>query len=169
VHNYDLWRFAQIAISIPDPCKGLTSDRMHDQWNNAYKLARGSRLTSLTISYISYTRSAAYKSVRGSRLTSLTISYTFHIRSIVYKKQGALDRRSIQLLLLLTYASQRTKSKWLPIDALYSFYYFQHTHRRVQKVRGSLGMRFRFSIWLTKFSKVFAAQQISPSMVWLDP
>jgi hypothetical protein len=44
-----------------------------------YKSARGSRLTSLTISY---TRSTTYKSVRDSRWAYLTISYT---RSTTYK------------------------------------------------------------------------------------
>jgi hypothetical protein len=44
-----------------------------------------------------------------------------------------------------------------------------NAHHRVQKVRGSIGMCFRFSIWLTKFFKKIIAQQISSSMVWLDP
>jgi glutamate/tyrosine decarboxylase-like PLP-dependent enzyme len=40
----------------------------------------------------------------------------------------------------------RTKSKDLPIDAPYNFYYFQHAHRRIQKAMDYLGMCSRFSI-----------------------
>jgi hypothetical protein len=40
---------------------------------------------------------------------------------------------------------------------------------RVQKARGYIGMCFEFIILLIKFSKVFAAQQVSSSMVWLYP
>jgi hypothetical protein len=115
-----------------------------------YKSARGFRLTSWTISY---THSATYKSVRGSRLTSLIIFYTFYTCIAAYKKQGAPDRCYIQLLLLSTRASLRTKSKWLQIDAPYIFYYFQHVHRRVQKARDSIGIYSIFSIWLTTFLK----------------
>jgi hypothetical protein len=74
-----------------------------------------------------------------------------------YKKQGAPDHCSIHHLLLSTRASSCTKSKGLLIDASYRFYYFQHTHRRVQKVRDSIGMCSIFSIWLIKFSKSFCS------------
>jgi hypothetical protein len=40
---------------------------------------------------------------------------------------------------------------------------------RVQKARGSIGMCSKFIILLIKFSKVFAAQQVSSSTVWLYP
>jgi hypothetical protein len=49
VHQEDLRSFAQLAISVPDRCKGLTSDRTHDQRTNAYKSVRSSWLMSLTI------------------------------------------------------------------------------------------------------------------------
>jgi hypothetical protein len=136
--------------------------------NQCVQISQGSWLMSLTTSYTFYTRSIAYIPARGSRFTSFVISYTFYTCIAAYKKQGATNRCSIQLLLLLACALLCTKRKGLPIDALYSFYYFQHAYHRVQKARGYLGMCSRFNIWLTKFSKVFAAQQIS-SMVWLDP
>jgi hypothetical protein len=40
---------------------------------------------------------------------------------------------------------------------------------RVQKARGSICMCSEFIILLIKFSKVFAAQQVSSSMVWFYP
>jgi hypothetical protein len=55
-HHDDLWIFAQLAISIADRRKGLTSDHTHDERTNAYKSARGFWLTSLTI--ILFTRVA---------------------------------------------------------------------------------------------------------------
>jgi hypothetical protein len=122
-HHGDFQSFAQIAISVPDRRKWLTSDGTHGQWTNAQT------------------------SARGSWLASLIISYPFYTRSVMYKKQGAPGRHSIQLLLLLAHASPC----------------------HIQKGRGSLGMCSRFSIWLTKFLKVFTDQQISSSMVWLIP
>jgi hypothetical protein len=74
------------------------------------QIIRSSWWTFLTISYM---RSAAYKSVRGSWLMSLTISYTFYTRITMNKKQGAPDRRYIQLLLLLARTSPHIKSKGL--------------------------------------------------------
>jgi hypothetical protein len=53
----------------------------------------------------SYMCSAEYKSARGFWLTSLTISYIFYTRIAANKKQGTPDRRSIQLLLLLARTS----------------------------------------------------------------
>jgi hypothetical protein len=58
-------------------------------------------------------RSAAYKSAWSTRLTSLTISYTFDMRITAYEKQGAPDRRFLQLLLLSAHASPYTKNKGL--------------------------------------------------------
>jgi hypothetical protein len=55
-HHDDMRNFTQLAISVPDRCKGLTSDRTHNQRTNAYKSVRGSSLTSLTI--ILFTRVA---------------------------------------------------------------------------------------------------------------
>jgi hypothetical protein len=119
-HHDDLWSFSQLAISVPDQRKGLTSDRTHDQRTNTYKSARTFWLTSLTI-------------------------------------------------ILFTHVAPRIKSKGLPINAPHIFYYFQHVLNCIQKVRGSIGMCSKFIILLIKFSKVFAAQQVSLSMVWLYP
>jgi hypothetical protein len=100
------------------------------------QISKGSRWMSLTISY---THNVMYKSVRGSWLTSITISYTFYMWITANEKQGASDRCSIQLLLLSARASPCIKSK------------------------GSISMCSRFSIWLTKFSKVF---QLSKYYHW---
>jgi hypothetical protein len=156
-HHDDPRSHAQIEISVTDRCKGLTFNRTHSQRTNAYKSARGSWLTSLIISYTFYTCSITYKKVRGSRLTLHIASTTSSMRIGAYKKQGAPDQRHIQLLLLSARASLCTKSKGLSINVSCSFYYFQHAHHHVQKVRGSIDMCSRFSIWLTKFSKVFCS------------
>jgi hypothetical protein len=132
-YHDDLRSFAQIAISIPNWCKGLTSDHMHGQRTNAYK------------------------SIKDSQLTSLTISYTFYMPSPCTNQLEGLDRCSIQHLLLSARTSPRTKSNGLPIDAPINFYYFHYTHHHVQKARGSIGMHSRFSIWLAKFSKSFCS------------
>jgi hypothetical protein len=88
VHHDDLRSFTQLAISVPDRRKGLTFDRTHGQWTNAYKLARGSWLTSLTI--ILFTRVAQHT-----------------------KSKVTPDQRYTHILLLLARASSRTKSKGL--------------------------------------------------------
>jgi hypothetical protein len=87
-HHDDLWSFSQLAISIPNRHEGLTFDRTHGQWTNAYKSARGSWLTSLTI--ILFTRIAPRT-----------------------KSKGAPDQRCTHLLLLSARASPRIKSKKL--------------------------------------------------------
>jgi hypothetical protein len=86
--------------------------------------------------------------------------------STAYKKQGAPDRRSLiqQKRMLFTRVTPRIKSKRLLINGPHIFYYFQHALRRVQKVRGSIGMCSKFIILLIKFSKVFAAQRVSSSL-----
>jgi hypothetical protein len=61
------------------------------------------------------------------------------------------------------------KGRELLIDAPHIFYYFQHALHLVQKARGSIDMCSKFIILLIKFSKVFAVQQVSTSMVWLYP
>jgi hypothetical protein len=48
-HHDDLRSFAQLATSVTDRRKGLTSNCTHSQWTNTYKSVRGSWLTSLTI------------------------------------------------------------------------------------------------------------------------
>jgi hypothetical protein len=119
-HHDDMRSSAELAISVPDRRKGLTSDRTHGQRTNAYK------------------------SVRGSWLMSLTI-------------------------ILFTHVAPRIKRKGLPINTPYIFYYFQHALHHAQKTRDSIGLCSKFIILLIKFLKVFAAQQISSSMVCLYP
>jgi hypothetical protein len=88
VHHDDMRSFAQLAISVPDPRKGLTSYRTHGQWTNTYKSDRCSWLTSLTI--ILFTRVAPR-----------------------IKSNGAPDQRSTHLLLISARVSPRIKSKGL--------------------------------------------------------
>jgi hypothetical protein len=97
-YHDDLWSFAQLAISVPNRCKRLTFDRTYSQRTNAYKLARGSWLTSLTI--ILFTRVAPR-----------------------IKSKGTPDQRSTHLLLLLARASPRTKSKGLYRYVLQIYYF----------------------------------------------
>jgi hypothetical protein len=96
---------------------------------------------------ILFTCVASHTKSKGSRsaVPYSAETYAFYTRSTTYKKQGAPDRRSTHLLLLSTCASPRTKCKGL--------------HRYV----------LEFIILLIKFSKVFAAQQVSSLMVWLYP
>jgi hypothetical protein len=109
-HHDDLWSFAQIVISVPNQRKGHTSDRTHNQQTNAYKSTRGSRLTSLTISY---THNVVYKSTKGSRLTFLTMSY---MRNTVYKSVRGSRLTSLNIYLMLFTHTAYTKSKGLLID-----------------------------------------------------
>jgi hypothetical protein len=51
-----------------------------------------------------------------------TTSTTFSTRIVTYKKQGALDQRSIQLLLLSVRATPRIKSKGLHRYVLQIYY-----------------------------------------------
>jgi hypothetical protein len=71
--------------------------------------------------------------------------------------------------MLFTRVAPRTKRQGIPINTPHIFYYFQHVLHRVQKARDSIVMCSKFIILLIKFSKVFAAQQVSLSMVWLYP
>jgi hypothetical protein len=59
------------------------------------------------------------------------------------------------------------KARELSINTPHIFYYFQHALHRVQKAKDSIGMCSKFIILLIKFSKVFAAQQVPSSMIWL--
>jgi hypothetical protein len=88
----------------------------------------------------------------------------------VYKKARGLPIDAPHIFYYFQHAIRREqKTRGLPIDAPYIFYYFQHTLHRVQKARGSIGLCSGFIILLIKFSKVFAAQRVSSSMVWLYP
>jgi hypothetical protein len=124
--------------------------------------------------YIFYTCSTAYKKARDPRSAvpySAKKTYAFYMRSITYKKQGAPDRRSLirkkrerEKSMLFTRVAPCTKSTGLPIGAPHILYYFQNALRRVQKARGSVGMRSRFIILLIMFPEVFAAQLVSSSL-----
>jgi hypothetical protein len=109
--------------------------------------------------------------------------YFSHVQHCIQKARDP-DQRFMHLLLLSARALPHMKSKELSIDVSYNFYYFQHAHCHVQKARGSrstlhaasitfstcivvykkvrdsIGMCSIFNIWLTKFSKFFASQQI---------
>jgi hypothetical protein len=136
-HHDDLRSFIQVAISVPDQRKGFTFNHTHSQQTNAYK------------------------SVRSFRLMSLTISYTFYMHIITYKKQGTPDQRSIQLLLLSTCTSPRTKVRGsqstLPINVSNQLLYFVHAHRHVQKARDSRSMlhtaSITFNMHITAYKK----------------
>jgi hypothetical protein len=76
---------------------------------------------------------------------SLTISYIFlHVQHHVQISQGLSIDVSISYTFYMHNAAY--KSKGLLIDALYNFYYFQHTHRHIQEARDSIGMCSKFSI-----------------------
>jgi hypothetical protein len=104
-----------------------------------------------------------------------------HARSANQRVQNSQGLLLTSLtIILFTRVALRTKAKGLLINTPHIFYYFQHVlcHvqkarcsilRRVQKVRCSIGMCSKFIILLIKCSKVFAAQQVSSSMVWLYP
>jgi hypothetical protein len=95
---------------------------------------------------ILFTRVAPYtKSNRAPDRCSAHILLLLARASPRTKSKGAPDRCSTYLLLLSAYASPRTKSKRLHKYAL------------------------QIIILLIKFSKVFVAQQVSSSMVWLYP
>jgi hypothetical protein len=65
MHQDDLRGCTQLAISIPDWRKGLTSDRTHDQQTNAYKKARGSWLMSLNIYLMFFIRIVPHTKSKG--------------------------------------------------------------------------------------------------------
>jgi hypothetical protein len=92
------------------------------------------------------------------------------MRSTTYKKARGLPINAPHIFYYFQHALYRVqKVRGLPIDAPHIFYYFQHALHHVQKARGYIGMCSIFIILLIKFSKVFAAQQVSSSMVWLYP
>jgi hypothetical protein len=117
-HHGDLWNFAQLAISVPDRCKRLTSDRTHGQRTNAYKLARGSWLTSLTI-------------ILFTRIAPCT------------KSKVAPYQCSTHLLLLLACTSPRTKSKGLHRYVLQIYYFTNQVFKSVSAQQVSSSM-----VWL---------------------
>jgi hypothetical protein len=89
-------------------------------------------------------RTNAYKSVRGSWLTSLAIILFTRIAPCI-KSKGAPNQCSTHLLLFSAHASSCTKSTELHRYML-QIYYF-----------------------INQVLKVFVAQQVSSSMVWLYP
>jgi hypothetical protein len=91
-HYDNLQGCADLAISVPDWCKELTSDHMYGQWINAYKKQGAPDWRSITsILYFLHVQRRV-QNVRSSWLTSLN-SY----------------------LMLFTRTAPRTKSKGLPI------------------------------------------------------
>jgi hypothetical protein len=103
-YHDDMWSFAQLAISVPDWRKGLTSDRTYGQRTNAHKSVRGSWLTSLII--------------------ILFTCVEPHIKS-----KGASDQRSTHLLLLSACASPCTKSKGLHRYVLQIYYFINQVFK----------------------------------------
>jgi hypothetical protein len=104
VHHDSLWSFAQLAISIPDRRKRLTSDCTHGQRTNAYKSATDSWLTSLTI-------------ILFTRVSPRT------------KSKGAPDKHSTHLLLLSARASPRTKNNGLHRYVLQIYYFINQVFK----------------------------------------
>jgi hypothetical protein len=99
VHTDIQWRSARSQARL-DWHKGLTHERTHGQCTNALAKARG------------------YWSMY------IFASITFSMRITAYKKKRATDRCISLLLLFLTCASPRTKSKRVSIDIPLCFYYF---------------------------------------------
>jgi hypothetical protein len=85
----------------------------------------------------------------------------FYMHIITYKKQGTPDQHSIQLLLLSTCTSPRTKVRGsqstLPINVSNQLLYFVHAHRHVQKARDSRSMLHTasttFNMHITAYKK----------------
>jgi hypothetical protein len=102
-HHDDLRSFAQLSISIPDWRKRLTSDRTHGQWTNAYKSARDSWLTSLTI--ILFTRVAPCTKSKGIPIDAPHIFYYFqHALHRVQKARGFIGMCSKFIILLIKFS-----------------------------------------------------------------
>jgi hypothetical protein len=113
-HYDDLWGYTQLAISVPDWCKGLTSDHTYSQRTNAYKKegapdwrlltsilcflhvqyyvqkARGSRSMSLNIYLMFFTYATSHTKTRGSRLTSFNIYLILFTRTALHTKSKGL-------------------------------------------------------------------------------
>jgi hypothetical protein len=103
-HHNDMRSFAQLAISISDRRKGLTSDRTHDQRTNAYKSVRG-------------------------LLIDVPNHHTFYAVASRTKSKGAPDRCSTHLLLLSARASSRIKSKGLHRYVLQIYYFINQVFK----------------------------------------
>jgi hypothetical protein len=103
-HHDDLQSFAQLAISVPDQRKGLTSDCTHGQRTNTHKSVRDSWLMFRTI--ILFTRVAPRT-----------------------KNKRVPDQRSTHLLLLSVCASSRTKSKGIYRYMLQIYYFINQVFK----------------------------------------
>jgi hypothetical protein len=127
-HHDDLRSFGQLAISVPDRHKGLSSDHMHGQWTNTYKLVRGSWLTSLTITLFTRatprTKSKGAPDQRSTHLLLLSARASLRIKS-----KGALNQCSTHLLLLSARASPRKKSKGLHRYVLQIYYFINQVFK----------------------------------------
>jgi hypothetical protein len=127
-HHDDLWSFAQLAISISDQRKGLTSDRTHDQQTNAYKLVRGSWLMSLTI--ILFTHVAPRTKSKGAPDRRSTHLLLLSARALLRtKSKGAPNQHCTHLLLLSARTSPRTKSKGLHRYVLQIYYFINQVFK----------------------------------------
>jgi hypothetical protein len=97
-HHDNLQSFAQLAISVPNRRKGLTSDRRHGQQTNTYKSARGSRsVVPYSAKTYVFTRAAPRTKSKGLLIGGPLLSnfFAFYMLSTAYKKEGAPDRWSL--------------------------------------------------------------------------
>jgi hypothetical protein len=99
----------------------------------------------------------------------LSKNLTFYMHSTAHKKQGAPNQRSTHLLLFSAQALSRTKSKRAPDRR--STHLLLFSARASPRIKSNVlqGMCSKFIILLIKFSKVFTAQHVSSSIVWLYP
>jgi hypothetical protein len=116
-HHDDLWSFAQLAISVPNRCNGLTSDRTHDQRTNTYKSARGSWLMFLTI--ILFTHIAPCTKSKGIPINAPHIFYYFqHALRRVQKTRSSIGMCSKFIILLIKFSKSFCSSTGIIIDDL---------------------------------------------------
>jgi hypothetical protein len=120
VHHDDLRNFAQITISVPDGCKGLTFNRTHDQRTNTYKSARG-----LPIDVPNH---LLYAQHRIQINHGLPIDVPNHLLYFLHAYHHVQKARGSRSTLHTTSTT------------------FQHAHHCVQKARSSIGICFIFSI-----------------------
>jgi hypothetical protein len=127
-HYDDLWSFAQIAISILNWRKRLTSDRTHGQRTYVYKKRRVPDWHSLSsILYFLHTQRHIQKA-RSFWLTSLIIYLMlFYTCSDAYKKLRCSRLTFLIIYLMLFICTTLcTKRKGLPIDVPYHLILFIH-------------------------------------------
>jgi hypothetical protein len=94
------------------------------QWRSARSQARLDRRKGLTHECTYGQCTNALAEARGYWSTYISASITFSMGIAAYKKKRVTDRCTSLLLLFLTCASPRTKSKRVSIDVPLCFYYF---------------------------------------------